>query len=59
MDLMILFEDNIIFGFDFIHGKKRLLIPEINPTTIFYSNAVMSNKKLVSCIFFIVASLNI
>ena len=48
MDLMILFEDNIIFGFDFLHGKKKFLIPEINPTTIFYSNAVMSHKKLVS-----------
>lgn len=48
MDLMILFEDNIIFGFDFLHDNKKFLIPEINPTTIFYSNAVMSHKKLVS-----------
>lgn len=48
MDLMILFEDNIIYGFDFLQNNNKFLIPEINPTTIFYSNAVMSHKKLVS-----------
>jgi hypothetical protein len=46
-DLMLLFEDSIIFGFDFLHDEKKILIPEINPTTIFYSNAVMSHKKLI------------
>jgi hypothetical protein len=46
-DIMIAFEDHIIFGFDFVEGKEKYIIPEINPTTIFYSNAVMSHRKLI------------
>lgn len=46
-DLMMVFNDQIIFAFDFIKDKERYFIPEINPTTIFYSNAVMSHRKLV------------
>jgi len=46
-DLMMAFDDHLIFGFDFIKGKEKYLIPEINPTTIFYSNAVMSHRKLI------------
>ena len=44
---MIVFDDHFIFAFDFLKGKEKYLIPEINPTTIFYSNAVMSHRKLL------------
>jgi len=46
-DLMMAFDDHIIFAFDFVKDKEKYLIPEINPTTIFYSNAVMSLRKLI------------
>jgi glutathione synthase/RimK-type ligase-like ATP-grasp enzyme len=42
---MILFEDEVIYGFDFLNNKDKLLIPEINPSTIFYANAAMSLRK--------------
>lgn len=45
-DLLLMFEDKIIFGFDYLHhGEKRLLI-EINPVTIFYANSAMSSGSL-------------
>jgi len=47
-DVMILFEDNIVFGFDVFHFGKKIVLPELNPVTIFYSNAVMTHKNLVS-----------
>ncbi|CAM3410621.1 hypothetical protein [Aequorivita lipolytica] len=47
-DLMILFDDNIVFGFDVFHFGKKIVLPELNPVTIFYSNAVMSHKNLVA-----------
>ncbi|MDO7174186.1 hypothetical protein [Mariniflexile sp. AS56] len=47
-EVMILFEDKMIYGFDYLYQKDKLLIPEINPTTIFYANAIMSHKKLIS-----------
>jgi len=47
-DIMLVDENSIIYGFDFLHNKRKFLIPEINPTTIFYSNAVMSYKKVIS-----------
>lgn len=46
-DLLMAFDDHLIYGFDFIKDKEKFLIPEINPTTIFYSNAVMSHRKLI------------
>jgi len=45
-DLMMAFDNHLIFAFDFIKGNEKYLIPEINPTTIFYSNAVMSHRKV-------------
>ncbi len=47
-DLTIVFDNELIFGFDFLHDGQKFIIPEINPTTIFYSNAVMSHKKLIA-----------
>ena len=47
-DLSIVFDDEMIFGFDYLHNGQKYIIPEINPTTIFYSNAVMSHKRLIS-----------
>src|SRR5690606_27394528 len=45
-DILLMFERELIYGFDYLHGKEKLLIPEINPVTIFFSNAVMSHRKL-------------
>jgi len=45
-DLLLMFEDKVIFGFDYLHqGEKRLLV-ELNPVTIFYANSVMSFGSL-------------
>jgi hypothetical protein len=41
-DLMLMFEDRVIYGFDYLHAKSKLLMIEVNPVTIFYSNAIMS-----------------
>lgn len=45
-DLMIMMEDSVIYGYDYIHNNKKLILPEINPVTIFYSNARMSYGML-------------
>jgi len=45
--MYIMFEDSIIYGFDYLHKKDKIIIPEINPVTIFYSNALMSHRKLI------------
>ena len=47
-DLMIVFENELIYGFDYLHNNQKIIIPEINPVTIFYSNAVMSHYQLIS-----------
>jgi hypothetical protein len=46
-DLMIEFDDSIIYAFEFLNNKKKIIIPELNPTTIFYSNAVMFHRNLI------------
>jgi hypothetical protein len=46
-DLMLELDDSIIYAFDFLIGKKKIIIPELNPTTIFYSNAVMFHRSLM------------
>lgn len=46
MDLMLCMEDEIIYGFDYLYKETKIIIPEINPALIFYSNAIMSYKKL-------------
>ena len=37
----------MIFGFDFLNAGVKYVIPEINPTTILYSNATMFYKNLI------------
>ena len=46
-DLMIGFEDAFLYGFDYLHNKDKIIIPELNPVMIFYSNALMSHRKLI------------
>lgn len=46
-DIMLMFEDHVIYAFDFLYEGRKILIPEINPITIFYSNALMSHRKLL------------
>lgn len=46
-DMMMEFDDSVIFVFDFLHNDKKYVIPEVNPTTIFFSNAAMFYRNLV------------
>ena len=41
-DIMMMLEDKVIFGYDYLYKGKKIILPEVNPVTIFYSNAVMS-----------------
>lgn len=41
-DIMIMLEKKVIFGYDYVYQNKKLILPEVNPITVFYSNAVMS-----------------
>ncbi|MDV2444464.1 hypothetical protein CMV00_11780 [Elizabethkingia anophelis] len=45
-DLLLQTDDSLIYGFEFLHKGKKMMIPEINPVTIYFSNAVMSNTKI-------------
>ena len=45
-DLILQTNDSLIVGFDFISNGKKLVIPEINPVTIYYANAKMSSIKI-------------
>lgn len=46
-DLLLEFDNSMIFGFDFLNEGIKYVIPEINPTTILYSNATMFYKNLM------------
>lgn len=46
MDLMLFMNREVIYGFDYLHNGKKIIIPEINPALIFYSNAIMSQKHI-------------
>ncbi|GER60955.1 hypothetical protein ULMA_30630 [Patiriisocius marinus] len=46
-DLLLEFDDSLIFCFDFLHDRVKYIIPEINPTTILYSNATMFHRNLL------------
>lgn len=46
-DILLEFENSVIYAFDFLNEKKKVIIPELNPTTIFYSNAVMFHRNLM------------
>lgn len=41
-DIMMMFEDKVVFGFDYLNDGKKRMVVEINPVTIFFSNSVMS-----------------
>lgn len=45
-DIMIMLDDKVIFGYDYLYQDKKLILPEVNPVTVFYSNAVMSYGML-------------
>ena len=45
-DLFLIVDDSIIAAFDYLYKGKKLAIPEVNPVMIFYSNALMTHKKL-------------
>jgi hypothetical protein len=46
-DLMLAFERALIYGFDYRYKQDKIFIPELNPVTVFFSNATMSLKKLI------------
>jgi len=46
LDIMVILEDRITFGFDYMFEKTKRLVIEINPVTVFYSNAIMSSGML-------------
>lgn len=45
-DIMLMLENKVIYGYDYLYQGKKLILPEVNPITIFYSNAVMSYGML-------------
>lgn len=45
-DIILQTEDSLVFGFDFLDANKKLMLPEINPVTIYFLNATMSTEKL-------------
>ncbi|AVR46042.1 hypothetical protein C7S20_12690 [Christiangramia fulva] len=46
-DMFLEFDNSVVFGFDFLHKGKKLIQLELNPTSIFYSNAVMFHRNLI------------
>jgi len=46
-DMLIELNDSIVYAFDILIDKKKIIIPELNPTTIFYSNAIMYYRNLI------------
>jgi hypothetical protein len=42
LDIMLMFEDKVVYGFDYLYDEKKRIIVEINPVTIFFANSVMS-----------------
>lgn len=45
-DLMLVFDRDLIYGFDYRYKQDKIFVPELNPVTIFFSNATMFNKRL-------------
>lgn len=46
MDILLMFPDRVLYGFDYLDHQVKRVIVEINPVTIFYSNAVMCSGQL-------------
>ena len=45
-DLLLQTQNSLIAGFEYLFEGKKVVIQEINPITIYYSNAVMSNYRI-------------
>lgn len=45
-DIVLLFPDRIVYGFDYLDDSIKRVVVEINPVTIFFSNAVMCSGQL-------------
>lgn len=45
-DILLMFEDKVIYGFDYLHNGTKKLVVELNPVTVFYSNSIMSFGSL-------------
>lgn len=45
--ILLMSENEVILGFDYLYLNQKKFIPEINPVTIFFSNAVMSHRLLL------------
>lgn len=45
-EIMMLLEDRFVMGYEYLFKGKRRVVVEINPVTIFFSNAVMSSGLL-------------
>jgi len=45
--IMIQVDNNVMSAFDYIFDNKKVIIPEVNPSLIFYSNAQMLLEKLI------------
>jgi hypothetical protein len=47
LDLMLVSEDSIITGFEFLTNGRKIKLPEINPVTIYFANSIMSSKNIL------------
>jgi len=47
-DLLLQTNNSLIAGFEYLFEGKKVMMQEINPVTIYYSNAVMSNYLIES-----------
>lgn len=45
-DLFLIFDKEIVYAFDYLYDSKKIVIPEINPVLIFYSNAILCHASL-------------
>jgi len=46
LDMLIITEDSLATAFDYIYEGEKLMMLEVNPVTIYYSNSVMSNYSI-------------
>lgn len=42
-DLFLITDNSLVAAFEYLHDNKKIGLPEANPITIYYSNAVMSS----------------
>jgi hypothetical protein len=46
LEIVLLKDKELYYAFDYVNKSQKYIIPEVNPVTIFFSNAVMSLKYL-------------